>query len=148
MEEETMSLGPELSRPNGISYLHLPATDPTAAARFYQAAFSWAVHDLEGPRPGFEDGTGHVAGAWVTDQAVQREPGLLLYIYVDDARRAGSSKRAGRWWRDHDPRERCAWRPSGIPPATCSASGRRPLCSVCCPEAGLRACEAGRGEVI
>jgi predicted enzyme related to lactoylglutathione lyase len=80
-----MSVGPGLSRPNGISYLHLPATDPAASARFYQAAFSWAVHNVDGPEPGFEDGTGHVAGAWVTNQAVQREPGLLLYIYVDDA---------------------------------------------------------------
>jgi len=28
-------------------------------------------------------GTGHVSGAWVTDQAISREPGLLPYIYVD-----------------------------------------------------------------
>ncbi|MBO0708885.1 MAG: VOC family protein [Candidatus Dormibacteraeota bacterium] len=83
-----MTVGPELSRPNGISYLHIPATDPAASARFYQAAFSWAVYNLEGPEPGFEDGTGHVAGAWVRDQAVQREAGLLLYIYVDDAEAA------------------------------------------------------------
>ncbi len=27
--------------------------------------------------------TGHVSGAWVTDQAISREPGLLPYIYVD-----------------------------------------------------------------
>ena len=79
-----MTVGPQLSRPNGVSYLHIPATDPTASARFYQSAFSWAVHNLDGPDPGFEDGTGHVAGAWVTDQGVQREAGLLLYIYVDD----------------------------------------------------------------
>lgn len=83
-----MTVGPELSRPNGISYLHIPAPDPAASARFYQAAFSWAVHNLDGPQPGFEDGTGHVAGAWVRDQAVQREAGLLLYIYVDDAEAA------------------------------------------------------------
>ena len=80
-----MSVGADLSRPNGVSYLHIPATDPGASARFYQAAFSWAVHNLDGPDPGFEDGTGHVAGSWVTDQTVQREPGILVYIYVDDA---------------------------------------------------------------
>lgn len=80
-----MTMDSGLNRPNGISYLHIPATDPAASARFYHAVFAWTVHDADGPGPGFQDGTGHVAGAWVTDQAVQREAGLLVYVYVDDA---------------------------------------------------------------
>lgn len=83
-----MTVRPELSRPNGISYLHIPAVDPAVSALFYRPVFSWAVHDLDGPRPGFEDGTGHVAGAWVKGRTVQREGGLLLYVYVDDAEAA------------------------------------------------------------
>ena len=53
------------------------------AARFYEAVFAWTVRDHDGDRPTFDDGSGHVSGAWMTDQAVVREPGLLLFIYVD-----------------------------------------------------------------
>jgi predicted enzyme related to lactoylglutathione lyase len=75
---------PGLVRPGGISYLHIPATDVGAAARFYESVFGWDVHGHDSERPGFVDSTGHVAGAWMTDQAVSREPGLLPYIYVSD----------------------------------------------------------------
>jgi predicted enzyme related to lactoylglutathione lyase len=74
-----------LARHGGISYLHLPATDVRAAAVFYEAAFGWVIHNRDTPRPGFEDGTGHVGGAWVTNQEISRQPALLPYIYVDDA---------------------------------------------------------------
>jgi predicted enzyme related to lactoylglutathione lyase len=53
------------------------------AARFYEAVFGWAVRDHDSERPTFDDGSGHVSGAWMTDQAIAREPGLLLFIYVD-----------------------------------------------------------------
>jgi len=72
-----------LARHGGISYLHIPATDVQASAGFYGAVFGWRIANRDSPRPGFTDPTGHVGGAWVTDQAVAREPGLLLYIYVD-----------------------------------------------------------------
>ena len=29
------------------------------------------------------DGGGHISGAWMTTQAISREPGLLPYIYVE-----------------------------------------------------------------
>ena len=75
---------PGLVRPGGISYLHIPATDVGAAARFYESVFGWDVHGHDSERPGFVDSTGHVAGARMSDQAVSREPGLLPYIYVSD----------------------------------------------------------------
>ena len=53
------------------------------AARFYESVFGWAVSDHDSERPTFDDGSGHVSGAWMTDQAVAREPGLLLFIYVE-----------------------------------------------------------------
>jgi hypothetical protein len=53
------------------------------AARFYEAVFGWAVRDHDSDRPTFDDGSGYISGAWMTDQAVSREPGLLLYIYVE-----------------------------------------------------------------
>jgi uncharacterized protein len=80
---EDPGVEPLLKRPGGISYLHIPAIDVHEAARFYEAVFGWAVSDHDSDRPTFDDGSGHVSGAWMTDQAVAREPGLMLYIYVD-----------------------------------------------------------------
>src|SRR6266566_3341464 len=68
-DEPRDSVDPGLVRPGGISYLHIPATDVGAAARFYESVFGWDVHGHDSARPGFVDGTGHVAGAWMSDQA-------------------------------------------------------------------------------
>jgi uncharacterized protein len=72
-----------LTRPGSISYLHIPAVDVREAAVFYERVFGWTIHGGDTDRPGFEDRTGHVGGAWVTNQAISREPGLLPYIYVE-----------------------------------------------------------------
>lgn len=72
-----------LTRHGGISYLHLPAIDVHQSAAFYEQVFGWKIHGRDTDRPSFDDGTGHVSGAWMTDQAISREPGLLPYIYVD-----------------------------------------------------------------
>lgn len=73
-----------VSRPGGISYLHIPAVDVRQAADFYESVFGWRVTGKDTGRPSFSDGTGHVAGAWMRDQAISREPGLLPYIFVSD----------------------------------------------------------------
>jgi uncharacterized protein len=73
---------PRLARHGGISYLHLPAVDVRQSATFYEQVFGWKIHGSETDHPGFDDGTGHISGAWVTDQAISHEPGLLPYIYV------------------------------------------------------------------
>jgi len=73
---------PGLSRPGGISYLHIPATDARRAATFYEKVFGWNVRDHDTARPSFDDGSGHVSGAWMTDLPIARQPGLLPYIYV------------------------------------------------------------------
>jgi uncharacterized protein len=63
----------------GVSYLHIPARDVAASAGFYRDVFGWQLH---GPPdgPSFSDGTGHVIGRWVTDQAVAGADGLRAYI--------------------------------------------------------------------
>jgi predicted enzyme related to lactoylglutathione lyase len=74
-------------RPAGISYLHIPATDPQGSARFYAAVFGWSIRDHP-EHPSFTDGSGHVIGAFVTDRPAAPEAGVLPYIYVtsvDDA---------------------------------------------------------------
>lgn len=71
-----------VARTGGISYLHIPATDVLQASAFYASVFGWKTGG-DSNRQSFEDGTGHVAGAWVTTQEISREPGLLPYIYVE-----------------------------------------------------------------
>ena len=72
-----------LTRDGGITYLHLPATDVQQSATFYERVFSWAVERRDGDHASFTDAVGHLNGAWVTELAVAREPGPILYIYVD-----------------------------------------------------------------
>jgi uncharacterized protein len=85
--EAAPGVDPRLIRPGGISYLHIPAVDVREAATFYGQVFGWNVSGHDTRRPSFDDGGGAVSGAWMTNQAVSREPGLLLYIYVDDINR-------------------------------------------------------------
>lgn len=69
-------------RVGGISYLRIPAEDPSRTAGFYQTIFGWNVRgDTE--EPSFEDGTGHVIGHFMADQPVAGEAGVRPYIYVD-----------------------------------------------------------------
>jgi len=67
----------------GISYLHIPARHPAASSAFYREVFGWPLHGSP-DAPSFSDGTGHVIGRWVTDQAVTGNDGLRAYIYVAD----------------------------------------------------------------
>ena len=78
-----MAVDALVSRIAGVSYLHIPARDIAASAGFYRDVFGWQLH---GPPdgPSFSDGTGHVIGRWVTDQAVAGADGLRAYIYVPD----------------------------------------------------------------
>jgi predicted enzyme related to lactoylglutathione lyase len=72
-------------RPNGVTYLRIPAPDPRQAAGFYHAVFGWTV-DASRPDPSFADGTGHVIGHFVADLLVVGEAGVVPYIYVDNVR--------------------------------------------------------------
>lgn len=73
---------PEVFRPAGISYLRIPARDPQATARFYEAVFGWKV-DADRPDPSFEDGTGHVIGHISTEHEAAGEAGIRPYVYVE-----------------------------------------------------------------
>jgi predicted enzyme related to lactoylglutathione lyase len=82
-ESKPTGLEARLARHGGLSYLHIPAIDVHQSAIFYEQVFGWNIHNRDTDHPGFDDGTGHVIGAWMTDQAISREPGLLPYIYVN-----------------------------------------------------------------
>src|ERR1700731_2094528 len=75
-----------LVRPGDMTYLHIPATDVRRAAEFYRDVFGWHVSGLDTDRPSFDDATGHMSGAWMSDQTPSHEAGLLPYIYVEDVR--------------------------------------------------------------
>ncbi len=68
-------------RPAGISYLHIPAADPQASASFYANVFGWKIGGRP-EHPSFEDGTGHVIGAFETSLKPVGEAGVIIYVYV------------------------------------------------------------------
>ena len=94
-----MAVDSLVGRIAGVSYLHIPARDVAASAGFYRDVFGWQLHGRP-DGPSFSDGTGHVIGRWVTDQAVAGADGLRAYVYVADvdghARRRHLPWRAGR----------------------------------------------------
>ncbi len=69
-------------RLNGVSYLHIPAPDPTSAVAFYRAVFAWSIRDDE-DSPAFEDGSGHVIGHFIRDLPVAGDAGHIPYVYVE-----------------------------------------------------------------
>jgi predicted enzyme related to lactoylglutathione lyase len=72
----------KLARNGKVSYLHIPALDVHRSADFYAKVFGWSIGEPKGAeRRSFEDPTGEIAGAFVTD-AAPGEPGVLPYVYV------------------------------------------------------------------
>ena len=82
-----------VARPDGVSYLGMPAQDVAQSADFYHAVFGWQIRD----QASFSDGTGHVIGHWRTDLLPAGEAGIRPYIYVtqlDDALRKAAEQGA------------------------------------------------------
>ena len=67
---------------SGISYMHIPALDARRSADFYVAVFGWELRG-DPDHPSFNDGTGHVIGAWDTDLPPATEGGVLPYVFVE-----------------------------------------------------------------
>jgi uncharacterized protein len=68
-----------------ICYLELPTSDVERSADFYANVFGWVTRRRGDGALAFDDTTGEVSGAWVLGRAPAAEPGLLVYIWVDDA---------------------------------------------------------------
>ena len=74
------------SATNGkICYVEMPATDITRSAEFYRIVFGWRIRQRGDGATAFDDGVGQVSGVWVLGRAPAAQPGLLIYIMVDDA---------------------------------------------------------------
>ncbi len=78
------SIDTGLARPGAVTYLHIPATDTRRASAFYRDVFGWSINRPDSDRPSFDDASGLLSGAWVSDHLPAAGPGLLPYIYVAD----------------------------------------------------------------
>jgi uncharacterized protein len=74
------------TRANGkICYVEIPATDVEASAAFYETVFGWRLRKRGDGATAFDDTIEEVSGTWVTGRQPASDPGLLLYVMVDDA---------------------------------------------------------------
>src|SRR5271165_1433978 len=80
-----MGSSPPSLRTGKLCYLEIPALDVHESATFYERAFGWRIRFGDTDRPSFDDTTGEVSGAWVTDRTPDADPGILPYIMVADA---------------------------------------------------------------
>ena len=111
-----------------ICYVEIPALDPQRSAAFYQAVFGWNVRRRGDGHLAFDDTVGEVSGSWVANRKPSTDPGVLVYIMVDDAAATletiiaiwGRSCSQSAWTRPKSPRD------SVIRPGMSSASIRNP----------------------
>src|SRR5947207_3398555 len=68
-----------------ICYIEMPATDPASSADFYRKTFGWNIRTRDNGSIAFDDGVGEVSGTWVMNRPAASQPGLMLYIMVNDA---------------------------------------------------------------
>jgi predicted enzyme related to lactoylglutathione lyase len=70
--------------PHGkICYIEIPALDVGRSSEFYEKVFGWKLRRRGDGATAFDDTTGAVSGAWVTDRPPAGTPGLLIYIWCD-----------------------------------------------------------------
>jgi predicted enzyme related to lactoylglutathione lyase len=78
-------------RTGKLCYLEIPALNVQISAAFYERAFGWNIRSRDSERPSFDDTTGEVSGAWVTNRIPDPEPGILPYIMVASAESAADA---------------------------------------------------------
>lgn len=67
-----------------ICYVEMPALDVNISSSFYKEAFGWNIRTRGDGNIAFDDGVGQVSGTWVLGRGPSINPGLLIYIMVDD----------------------------------------------------------------
>jgi predicted enzyme related to lactoylglutathione lyase len=78
-------------RTGKICYIEIPAIDIERSAEFYHRAFGWGIRKRGDGAVAFDDTVGEVSGTWVLGRMPSPEPGLLVYIMVANAVRAGEA---------------------------------------------------------
>jgi predicted enzyme related to lactoylglutathione lyase len=80
-----MTTGKQPTYGNGkICYVEMAALDVEVSSAFYKAVFGWNIRTRGDGVTAFDDGVGEVSGAWVTGRKPHTDPGLVVYIMVDD----------------------------------------------------------------
>ncbi|MDQ6825356.1 MAG: VOC family protein [Candidatus Eremiobacteraeota bacterium] len=67
-----------------ICYIELPAVDIARSSDFYERVFNWNIRKRGDGNTAFDDTVGEVSGTWVLGRSPAAEPGLLVYIMVDN----------------------------------------------------------------
>lgn len=67
-----------------ICYIQIPAADIGRSSCFYARVFGWSIRKRGDGTTAFDDTVGQVSGAWVLGRPPSVEPGLLVYVMVDD----------------------------------------------------------------
>jgi predicted enzyme related to lactoylglutathione lyase len=67
-----------------ICYIEIPATDVARSADFYMKTFGWKIRRRGDGSTAFDDGVGEVSGTWSVGRPPSSQPGLLVYVMVDD----------------------------------------------------------------
>jgi predicted enzyme related to lactoylglutathione lyase len=68
-----------------VCYLEIPAIDINQSSSFYRNVFGWQIRTRGDGKLAFDDAVGEVSGTWVMGRKAASEPGLLVYIMVDNA---------------------------------------------------------------
>jgi uncharacterized protein len=68
-----------------VCYIEVPATNIEESARFYRDVFGWNIRKRNDGSVAFDDATAEVSGTWVLHRKPASEPGLMVYIMVDNA---------------------------------------------------------------
>ena len=67
-----------------ICYIEMPSIDIARSADFYKQVFGWKIRTRGDGSTAFDDGVGQVSGAWVKGRPPQGDPGLMVYVMVDN----------------------------------------------------------------
>lgn len=67
-----------------ICYIELPAGNIEESAVFYNKVFGWNIRKRNNGSIAFDDTVNEVSGTWVQNRKPAAEPGLLVYIMVDN----------------------------------------------------------------
>jgi uncharacterized protein len=76
--------GPPSTGNGKICYVQMPSIDIARSADFYRRHFGWNVRKRGDGSVAFDDGVGQVSGTWLEGRRPAANPGLLVYIMVDD----------------------------------------------------------------
>jgi len=84
-KNKTMANDKRPTLANGkICYIEIPSRDIKRSAAFYEKVFGWHISKRGDGQIAFDDTVGEVSGTWTVGRTPVADPGLLIYIMVDN----------------------------------------------------------------